>query len=76
MAAYVAILVSTHFVPGLPRENAARPWELPADDRGDATVVSLRGQANFRCASLPQACLSCFRWRPAVVDGVAAIRCR
>jgi hypothetical protein len=53
------------FVPDLPREDAARRWELSADDRGDAVAASLRGEANFRCASALQACLNGICWPPA-----------
>ncbi len=77
MAAYVASQFSTHFVPDLPGEGAARRWERSADNRGDAAAVSPRGKANFRCASAPQAWLNGIRSRPhPVIDGFTAIHCR
>jgi hypothetical protein len=77
MAADVASQLSTHFAPGLPCESAARRWELSADDRGDAAPVSLRGEADSRCASAPQSCLTGIRWRPRpAADQFAAVRCR
>jgi len=80
MAALIASRVGMHVIPGLPREDAAKLWELSADDRGDVAVVSLRGELDFLGASVLQACLSGIRWRArarSVVDlaGLAFLDC-
>jgi hypothetical protein len=77
MAAYVASQVSTHLVPGLPREGAARRWELSADDRGDAAAVSPGRRSDLPVRVRAAGVLTGIRWWPLpVADGFAAIRCR
>jgi len=46
-----------HFIPGLPREDAARLPGLSVADRGGVAVVSLRGELDFLSASALQAYL-------------------
>jgi anti-anti-sigma factor len=50
--------VGTHFIPGLPREDATRLPGVSITDRGGVVVVSLRGELDFSGASALQAYLS------------------
>jgi anti-sigma B factor antagonist len=75
-----ALPAGTHFIAGLPREDATRLPGLSVTDSGGVHVVSLRGELDFLSASVLQAYLSGIRWQArarcvADLTGLAFIDC-
>jgi anti-sigma B factor antagonist len=72
--------VGSHFIVGLPRDDAARLPGLSITAHGGAAVVSLRGELDISGASVLQAYLSDIRRQPrarsiADLTGLAFIDC-
>ena len=75
-----ALPAGTHFIAGLPREDATRLPMLSVTDSGGVDVVSLRGELDFLSASVLQAYLSGVRRKArarcvADLTGLAFIDC-